>query len=133
MAETEYTTDDSVCAFCGLGDDPAGTDQSHGICGDCYARVVAQIDDLELLVVPGAPHRIALFKVTSDNIFQAGWRDYGGNVGLLVLRFKQNPSTFCYSNVTRTWWNQFWKAESKGAFFYSTVRADEGAHPFVKL
>lgn len=133
MASSEHNTA-LPCAFCGLGELPRSAGAPpHGICDHCYGRVVADFDSIELLAIPGAPHRVVLYPVPSDNLSQAGWRDYGDGVGVLVLRFRRNPATFCYSNVTRAWWQRFWKAESMGSYFHSTVRADQGAHPFVKL
>jgi hypothetical protein len=76
---------------------------------------------------------VALIPVTSNNIEAAGWRNVGGDVGVLLLRFKGNAKLHRYANVSRAWWQAFWKAPSKGSFFHTTVRADPAAHPFTTV
>lgn len=129
MADHEYTTE-RPCVFCGLGE--PSPSKSHGICELCAGHVVDS-DELTLFKDPKMHRKVLLIPVKSDNIDVAGWRNDDGKTGVLLLRFKGNLTTFRYVNVTRQWWEAFWKADSKGGFFHQTVRADQRAFPFTRF
>ena len=127
MASPEHSTA-RPCAFCGLGEGPTAS-KSHGICDTCAGQVLT-CDNLwfEQLADVG---RVMMLPVSSTNIVGAGWRTHADS-GVLVLQFG-NGGRFRYSNVTRQWWQAFLKADSKGSFFHTTVRANPAAHPFTKI
>ena len=128
MASPEHNTA-PPCAFCGLGEPSAS--KSHGICATCAGHVESS-DDVLLVRDPVINRKVMLVPVKSENIAFAGWRTAGGD-GILLLRFKNNPTTFRYTNIPHSWWIDFLAAESKGAFFHATVRADQTRYPFTKL
>lgn len=128
MASSEHSTA-RPCAFCGLGEPSAS--KSHGICSTC-AEHVELSDRLILLRDPVLNRKVVLVPVQSENIEYAGWRTAGGD-GILLLRFKGNTTTFRYENIPHSWWIDFLRAPSKGAFFHSTVRADKARYPFTTL
>jgi hypothetical protein len=136
MASPEHNTA-RPCAFCGVGELPDTdriTPQSHGICDLCVELATKHVDTFGVVAVSGLRRRVAMYPVESENIAMAGWRTgNGSDVGVLVLQFKAKPDMFAYSNVPHQWWELFWQAESKGAFFHRTIRADKQAHPFVKV
>lgn len=128
MASPEHSTT-RPCAFCGLGE--PSESKSHGICPTC-AEHVELSDRLLLVRDPGINRKVVLVPVQSENIEYAGWRTAGGD-GILLVRFKNNPTTFRYTNIPHEWWINFLAAESKGAFFHATVRADKARYPFTKI
>lgn len=129
MASHEHSTP-LPCAFCGHGE--PSESKSHGICELC-ARTLDLSDNVRLVQLPDLPRRVVLIPVTSNNLAAAGWRNVDGKVGVLLLQFKGNAKLHRYANVSRAWWQAFWKAPSKGSFFHTTVRADVAAHPFTTL
>lgn len=131
MAVNEYTTD-KPCALCGLGEPSPQKKKSHGICELC-AHHIDVSDALQLVLDAELQRKVVLIPVKSENIAAAGWRNVDGKTGILLLRFKGNPVIFRYVNVTRQWWEAFWRAESKGSFFHNSVRADVGAYPFTRI
>jgi hypothetical protein len=129
MTSTEYTTD-RPCAFCGLGE--PSPSKSHGICELCASHITVS-DELQLVQDAELKRKIVLISVESKNIMRAGWRNADGKTGVLVVQFRGAGKAFRYINVTRQWWEAFWRAESKGNFFHQTVRADPAAFPFTPI